>query len=194
MCVTESARRSLFERWGRAAREQGVASAGHGRRREGAPAVLLACGNALRQDDGAGLRIAEAVEQLLPASQLRIVAVQQWTPELAEEIAGADLAIFADASAGDEAGEIRVREVKPPKSARTRPMRSGRVETHQLEPGELMALAEQMCGHAPARAFAVTVGAASFGYGEGMSGSVRQAVPRAARLVGNLVAAFATEA
>ncbi len=159
-----------------------------------AHAVLLACGNSLRQDDGVGLEIAEVAERMA-GSRLRVVAVQQWTPELAEEIAGAELAIFVDASSEDEAGAIRVSQVFPPISAETgqewgTPRAAS--ETHSLEPAELLALAEQVCGHAPARAFAVTVGGESFHYGEGISGTVRQAVPRAARLVGNLVAAFAS--
>ncbi len=164
--------------------------------------VLLACGNPLRQDDGVGWRIAEAVERAFPGARLRIIAVQQWTPELAEEIAGTELAIFVDASATDEAGAIRVRTVSSPGFTRPVPQGGGQgwgtrtrlVETHQLEPAGLLALAKQVCGHAPVRAFVVTVGAGSFQYSEEISGKVRQAVPRAVRLVGNLVAAFAPEA
>jgi hydrogenase maturation protease len=154
-----------------------------------APAVLLACGNPLRQDDGVGWRIAEAMERTaeraFPVSRLRIIAVQQWTPELAEDLAGAELAIFVDASATDEAGAIRVRPVE----ACAEP-----AESHGLEPAGLLALARQVRGHAPARAFLLTVGAESFHYGEEISGRVQPSVPRAVRLVGNLVAAFAAEA
>jgi hydrogenase maturation protease len=163
----------------------------------GAP-VLLACGNPLREDDGVGWQIAEAAEQMaardFPAARLRIVTVQQWTPELAEEVAGAKLAIFVDASATDEPGAIRVREVSPRPSVKAGQKWGTRAEvseTHRLEPAALLALAEQVCGNAPERAFVVTVGAGSFGYGEEISGRVRQAVPRAVRLVGNLMAAFA---
>lgn len=147
---------------------------------EPARAVLLACGNPLRQDDGVGLQIAETAERMT-GSHLRVIAVQQWTPELAEEIAGVELAIFVDASAADEPGSIRVRKVE---------VGSQQAETHHLEPAELLALAEQVCGRAPAESFVVTVGGERFDYGEGVSGRVRQAVPRAARLIGNLVAAF----
>jgi len=177
----------------------------------GAP-VLLACGNALRQDDGVGLAIAAAAERVFGDAQLRVVAVQQWTPELAEEIAGAPLAIFVDASAADEAGEIRMRQLCSPTSAKIwqkwgtqEPTLSQRArqgwgtqdasisETHQMGPAELLALAEVIGGHAPERAFLVTVGAGSFQYVEEVSGTVRQAVPRVVRLVGNLMTAFAAE-
>jgi hydrogenase maturation protease len=149
------------------------------------PALLLACGNSLRQDDGVGLRIAEAAEQLFPATRLRIVAAQQFTPEMAADLAATELVIFVDASAADEPGAIRViplaaREELP--------------ETHRLDPAALLALAQSLCGHAPARAFALTIGAGHFGYGEEISGPLRQAVPRALRLVTNLVTAFSAKA
>jgi hydrogenase maturation protease len=151
----------------------------------GAPALLLACGNSLRQDDGVGLQIAEAAEQLFPASRLRIIAAPQFTPEMAAELAATDLVLFVDASASDEPGAIRVRPVAPCTES---------AETHRLDPPALMALALQLCGHAPARAFVVTIGAQSFGYGEDLSGRVRQAVPRAVRLLGNLITAFGNSA
>ncbi len=154
----------------------------------GAP-VLLACGNPLRQDDGVGWRIADAARFGMPG--LRTVVVQQWTPELVEEIADAKLAIFVDASVRDEAGAIRVGVLRSPKAAQGDHTRGIQAETHQLDPLALLALAEEVCGHAPARSFLVTVGADSFHYGEDISARVRQAVPRAARLVGNLIATFA---
>jgi hydrogenase maturation protease len=146
------------------------------------PALLLACGNSLRQDDGVGLRIAEAAEHLFPASRLRIVAAQQFTPEMAAELAATELVIFVDACAADEPGAIRVIPVAACEESH---------ETHRLDPAALMAMAQSLCGHAPARAFALTIGAGHFGYGEEISGPLRQAVPRALRLVTNLVTAYA---
>jgi len=149
------------------------------------PALLLACGNSLRQDDGVGLKIAEAVERLVPATRLRIVAAHQFTPEMAAELAEAELVIFVDACAADEPGAIRVLPVV---------VKGDAIDTHHLDPPALMGLAQTLCGHVPARAFTLTVGAGHFGYGEEISGPLRQAVPRAVRLVTNLVAAFAGQA
>ena len=145
------------------------------------PALLLACGNSLRQDDGVGLRIAEAAEQVFPGSRLRIIAAPQFTPEMASDLAATDLAFFVDASAADEPGAIRVRAVGACRAP---------AETHGLDPPALLALAEELSGHAPARAFVLSVGAASLRYGEDLSGPLRHAVPRAVRLLGNLLAAF----
>lgn len=151
------------------------------RQEAGVPALLLACGNSLREDDGVGLRIAEAMEHLFPASRLRIVAAQQFTPEMAADLAATDLAIFVDASVGDDPGAIRIHAV----AACVEP-----TETHRLDPAALLAMAGSICGHIPAHAFAVTVGAEQLGYGSEITGSVRQAIPRACRLVGNLLTAF----
>jgi hydrogenase maturation protease len=149
------------------------------------PALLLACGNSLRQDDAIGLRIAEAAEHLFPAAKLRIVSAQQFTPEMAADLAETELAIFVDADAADEPGAIRVQPITP---------RPEDPQTHRLDPPALLALAESVCGHAPARAFTLTIGASHFGYGEEISGPLRQAVPRAVRLVTNLVGAFLNSA
>ena len=149
--------------------------------RNGSPALLLACGNSLREDDSVGLRIAEAVEQLVPASRLRIVTAQQFTPEMAADLAATDLAIFVDASVGDDPGAIRVWPVAAIADS---------PQTHRLDPPALLAMAGALCGHTPAHAFALTVGAERLGYGTEIAGPVRQAIPRACRLVGNLLSAF----
>ena len=153
--------------------------------KSGAPALLLACGNSLRQDDGVGLRIAEAAEHLFPASRLRIVAAQQFTPEMAADLAATELVIFVDACANDEPGAIRVVTVTAHGEA---------PETHRLDPPALLAMAQSVCGHAPARAFALPIGAGCFGYGEEVSGPLRQAVPRALRLLTDLVTAYSGQA
>lgn len=145
-------------------------------------AVLLACGNSLREDDGVGLRIAESAQKEIPATKLRIIAAQQWTPEIAAELGDAELAIFVDANAADEPGAIRVVPVEACAEL---------AGTHRLDPAMVLGLAEAFCGHVPERAFLLTVGAGSFGYGEQMSPAVCKAVPKAVRLVAELTTAFA---
>lgn len=153
--------------------------------RPGVPALLLACGNCLRQDDGIGLRIAEGAEKLFPATRLRILAAQQLTPEMAADLAATELVIFVDACLGDEPGAIRVFPVTAGAEA---------TGTHRLDLPALLSMAQAVCGHTPAHAFALTIGARHFGYSEEVSGPLRQAVPRALRLVTNLVTAFSPPA
>jgi hydrogenase maturation protease len=161
----------------------------------------LACGNSLRRDDGVGLKIAEAAEHLFPASRLRIVAAQQFLPEMAAELAETELAIFVDACAAGEPGAIRVVPVAAERESPDHPIEpiagspgAPAWETHRLDPPTLLAMAQSLCGHAPAHAFALTIGAGCFAYGEEISGPLRQAVPRALRLLTNLVAAFSPQA
>lgn len=91
-----------------AARTQPTNGAGHRDRRRdavdgtapsvapGARVVLYGIGNDLRGDDGAGVRVAHALEGRVP---WRVRAVHGLTPELADEIADADVALFVDADA-----------------------------------------------------------------------------------------------
>jgi hydrogenase maturation protease len=58
--------------------------------------VVIGYGNTLRSDDGAGQQVATLVEDWqLP--QVRSLAVHQLTPELAAELATAQMVIFVDA-------------------------------------------------------------------------------------------------
>ena len=58
--------------------------------------LVIGYGNTLRSDDGVGPRVAMAVaSREWPG--FNAIAVQQLTPELAEPLAAAELAIFVDA-------------------------------------------------------------------------------------------------
>lgn len=131
-----------------------------------------------------GLRIAEAVESAIPGARLRVVSAQQWAPEMAAELAQAELAIFVDASAADAPGTLR----SLPVTARAR-----QTETHRFDPEVLLGLAESLYGRAPKTAFLLTVGAGRLGYGEAMSPAVARAVPGAVRQVAEWLAALAAQ-
>ena len=61
--------------------------------------LVLACGNTTRSDDGVGPFLAEwAEERFRNDTAVRVVSRQQWTPELAEEVAVADSVLFLDSS------------------------------------------------------------------------------------------------
>jgi hydrogenase maturation protease len=57
--------------------------------------LLIACGNPLRGDDGAA---SEVLRLLASTPDREMLAVQQLTPELAEEIARYDRVVFLDAA------------------------------------------------------------------------------------------------
>lgn len=51
------------------------------------PRLILGYGNSLRSDDGFGWKGATALEQDLSSPNVKVVAAQQLTPELAEAVA-----------------------------------------------------------------------------------------------------------
>jgi hydrogenase maturation protease len=135
-------------------------------------ALVLACGNSLRGDDGAALQIVRELQQGGCEPETLIHFEHQWTPELAEGISEADLVIFVDASAALPAGEIAFQRLNPI-------YKSSASSSHQTTPASLLALAEELYRAHPARAFLVTIGGASFELSEELSEPVRKAIPHA---------------
>ena len=143
--------------------------------------LFVAIGNPIRSDDGLAWHAADR----LPASpELRVLKVQQLTPELAEPIAAADLVIFADACADGDPGEMRCEEIT-----------STRQElrfTHFLTPSGLLALAELLYGKSP-RAFLVTLSGRYFQHGQFLSPDIARNIPHLVGKVHELVAEFAQD-
>ena len=134
--------------------------------------IILACGNPLRGDDGVALHIAHCLREGLCDPETEVQCAQQWTPELAENISRAELAIFVDASATVLPGQI---QLCPVFSAKDGPG----VTTHSLSPARLLALARELYQSGPERAFLLTIGAESFEHGHQFSRPVRRAIPAA---------------
>jgi len=90
---------------------------------------------------------------------VRTVACQLLTPELADSIARADVAVFVDASV-DAPHEIRWRALEPNESSQ--------IMAHAADPRTMLALARDVFGHAP-RAWWLTVPATKLGFGAQLS-------------------------
>jgi hydrogenase maturation protease len=118
-------------------------------------ALVLACGNTLRGDDGVGWQIGCAVKQQLPMAGLTILLTQQLLPEHAESVSAADVVVFVDCSATIPAGTVSTVFLYPA------PRLSG-IFTHHLDPPSLLRLALDLYARSPDRAIAVTVGGESF--------------------------------
>ena len=147
--------------------------------------LLIAYGNPLRCDDGAGLRLAERMAGRWQATgtRLRHLAVQQLTPELAVEIAepGVRTVIFVDAraveaaAAGQEPAALAV--LATPLAA---PEASSPSLGHHLGPELLLAYAALLLDGRPAPpAWLVTAPGMDFGHGERLSPPARAAIDRA---------------
>ncbi len=139
--------------------------------------LILACGNTLRGDDGAGPWLAAWAEDRFRAeAAVRVLCRQQWTPELAEEIACAESVLFIDASAATAAGSVLLAPVKPTAGPPA-------LATHQFSAAELLTLARELYAAQPRTALLLAVGAASFDLHEGFSAPLQAALPRACGLL-----------
>lgn len=148
-------------------------------------AIVLACGNSLRGDDGIAPYIANCLRKDLQDSETLVYSYQQWTPELAEPISKAGLVIFLDASGNLSPGKIACCSVSPVSNA------PGSL-THQTSPAGLLALAELLYGTRPARAYLLTIGGVSFDVSEELSEPVRRAVPGVIEQIKTLLAGTAS--
>jgi len=133
-------------------------------------ALILACGNALRGDDGVAPFIARYLTSNFCDPQTEIYCSQQWTPELAEGISQSAMVIFLDASAVLPPGEVHTERIT------AKALSSGSL-THTVSPGDLLALAQRFYGKVPEDAYLMTIGGQSFELEEKFSDAVRLAIP-----------------
>ncbi|MGA3082013.1 MAG: hydrogenase maturation protease [Terracidiphilus sp.] len=146
--------------------------------------LILACGNTLRGDDGVGLYLAEWAEQrFTDQAGVRVIARQQWTPELAEDVARAQSVLFIDCSIDSPPGSVNLTPVQPATSAQG-------LATHHLGAAELLALARELYASLPRNAQLLTIGAGSTELGEVFSDAVQAALPEACRLIEETVASL----
>ena len=141
------------------------------------PCLILACGNPLREDDGIGPRLAEwAAEHWRSDPRIRVISRQQWTPELAADIAAAQSVLFLDSSVECGPGTLKVHPVRPAATPHG-------LNTHHSGASEILSLARDLYLTLPRTALLFTVGAASLGLHEGLSNTVQAALPRAIDLL-----------
>jgi hydrogenase maturation protease len=143
-------------------------------------ALVLACGNTLRGDDGVGWWIAGRVEQYFGSCDVEVEFVRQLTPELSDQVSCAELVIFVDCSSIVAPGDVSVLPVSP---AELLP----RILTHHLDPASLLRLSADLYGRIPDEAYVVAVGGESFELVETLTEPVTAAVPVAVELVGRIL-------
>jgi hydrogenase maturation protease len=149
--------------------------------------LILACGNTLRGDDGVGPWLAEwAEDRFCSDPSVRVLSRQQWTPELAEDIARAQSVLFIDCSVDRAPGSVNLTPVEPAVSTQ------GLATHHQGAP-QLLALALELYGSAPVNAQLLTIGAGSIELGEEFSDAVLDALPEACRLIEDAILRLLSE-
>jgi hydrogenase maturation protease len=146
--------------------------------------LVLACGNTLRGDDGVGPKLAAwAEERFRQDPDVRVISRQQWTPDLAADIAAADSVLFVDASVKPPPGRVRLAPV------------SSRVDTsepasHHLTANQLLGLARSLYGSIKSHAMLLSVAVGSTELGETFSAPVEAAIPRARGILEKAVLRF----
>ncbi len=120
--------------------------------------LVIGYGNSLRNDDGVGPRVVEAVAALaLP--DVETLACDLLTPELADPISRVETVVFVDAA------------VDAPREVQLRPLAaasSSQLMAHAANPRTMLALARDVFGHEP-RAWWLTIPIQDTGIGEQLS-------------------------
>jgi hydrogenase maturation protease len=135
--------------------------------------LVVGFGNPLRGDDGLGWHAAAALAADPRPADTDVLTRHQLTPELAEDIATARVAVLIDACLGDTPGCVSIREVAPA---------AGPSWSHHLRPEDVVGLAHALFGAAP-QVFLVTVTGAHFGYGTQLSPTVSDCMSRVLTIV-----------
>lgn len=147
---------------------------------DGGTILVVGYGNTLRSDDAAGPLVAEIVAGWgVPGAT--VLAPRQLTPELAEALAAARLAVFVDACVGRAGDAIRVEAV--------RPSAGGPALGHIGDPGYLLELAQAVYGRRPEATWLVTIPATDFGPGERLSPTARRGIEAALERIAALIGA-----
>ena len=134
--------------------------------------LIIAYGNSLRRDDGAGLLLAQRLEQEWQAQGVAVkrLAVQQLTPELAMEMAQADVSsvVFVDTRVVTPTETCPSVAIQPLTGAATSPALG-----HHLDPTALLLYAS-LLGDKPLPAWQITVPGVDFSHGKGLSKMTQQ--------------------
>jgi len=144
--------------------------------------LLIAWGNSLRRDDGAGLLLAELLEKswLLGNWRVQRISVHQLTPELAEVIAAERVAavVFFDSRVTTEEQGKHGVEVHRLALSDSSPSLA-----HHCNPETMMLYALWLYGKS-IPCWIVSVPAGDFAHGEGLSTMAQEAIAEALDVVG----------
>jgi len=150
--------------------------------------LVMGIGNTLLQDDGVGVHVTRALRSGSP-HDLRVDFVDGGTLGLSllPEIESADCLIVVDAGeTGGRPGDIRIYE----NEAMDRRLSGRRTSVHELAMSDLLDAA-RLTGRGPARRALVAIQPSCTDWGLEPTETVREAIPRACGLVGELAARWA---
>jgi hydrogenase maturation protease len=146
--------------------------------------LVVGYGNPLRGDDGIGWHAARLLADDPRLAGARVLACHQLAPELAEDVSQASLVVLLDAAAEGDPGSVAVRQIEP------RPATPA-TWSHHLDPETLAGLAQTLYGAVPPIVL-VSVAAATFAEGDGLSSALQQALPGVVETVAGVVSQHRT--
>lgn len=139
--------------------------------------LIIGYGNPLRSDDGVGWLVAQRLLREGVRSDVRVMAAQQLTPEMAEDVSRVEKVLFVDAARSGAPGSVGCVEIVAVEAG---------ADSHEVSPRMILALAKDLYGRSP-RGFLLTVAGESFETGETMSAAVSAAIPELMRRIRDIV-------
>ena len=133
---------------------------------------IIGYGNRHRRDDGIGPYVVEQVSaDRGELTGIALRSLHQLDPVLAEEVQGAEILIFVDATVEPLERGLRWTKVQPKQDLSA-------CDTHHLEPEAFAGLLESLYQGSPTM-WLVSVQGSDFGFGEGLSVEAREKAQRA---------------
>ena len=121
-----------------------------------AKTVIIGYGSPIRGDDAIGPLVADRLMEQLDSPEIAVYSYHVLTAEMIEDLAGAELVVFLDASVDGPVGEVCCRRLES-----VTEMASSMA--HFLSPAELLGWLEALYGRRP-EAYLVSVRGVSFDY------------------------------
>jgi hydrogenase maturation protease len=139
--------------------------------------LVIGYGNDLRNDDGVGQAIAKTIAKQ-NRLDVRSLSLCQLTPELAADIAIAELVIFVDAYPASPTQGLQTHSLEP--------LSSGTFRSHSSDPQGLLTLARTVFGRCPT-AWLIAVPGVDFELGDKFSSTAEQGMTLALEQIDSLV-------
>ena len=144
--------------------------------------LLIAYGNSMRRDDGAGLALANIIEQIWRSQDVTVrrLSIHQLTPELAADMAEPDISavVFVDACVADDPDQALIPTIRPLSQAVDMSPTIG----HHLSPELLMVYSAKLYDKTPP-CWMITIPGVDFGVGDALSEPVKQALAGSEALI-----------
>jgi hydrogenase maturation protease len=145
--------------------------------------LIIGYGNPLRGDDGIGWRAAQTLSEQIQSPEVRVVVCHQLTPELAQDVSGAETVIFVDAARDLPPGKIRCAPVVAAGETEPSPPVS---YSHHVSPLSILNVCRELYSAEPG-AFLVSVGGERFGVVGGLSATGTKALKEVIECVQNFI-------